>query len=154
MKNHAGLALLLAPLLYAAQARAADICEVILCQSGCFLGTYQNNMLQDAGCDKPDMYDPDKTIRVFAASMAPDPIVISCEPLGGGDHLCEAFPTGDFTYNWSSSGSISLPYPGAPGDNAAYVSCSGSGSGVLSVTVTSPTWTVGSRNKFFSCSGY
>lgn len=154
MKFHPGLTLLLLPLLTIPQARAADICEVILCSGvGCYEGRFRTYQLEEAECDRPAIV-PGYTDRTFSKSMAPNPVVIECEPMGGGDYLCEAFPTGEFTYSWSTTGPLSLPYPGSPEDNAQWVSCNGPGTGVLTVSAAHEDSPAGSRNKYISCSAY
>jgi hypothetical protein len=155
MHNFPHRAVALATMLCAGSAWAGpQTCEVILCQGGCYEGKYKDEQLEDVECDK-SAPAPGYTLRVFAATMAPDPVVIECEPMGGGDYLCEGYPNGaGFSYGWSTSGPISLPYPGTPADNAQWVSCNDQGSAVLSMTVISPSGTMGSRNKYFSCSPY
>lgn len=154
-----------------AWAEPTQDCEVILCGSGCYVGRYLPHHLEDVGCDSPTGGAPGadsgsgsgsgygwgsgQVERVFSNAMAPDPVKIECEPMGGGDFLCEGYPTGDdFSYSWSTTGPISLPYPGTPADNYQWVSCNAQGNAVLTMTVISPSGTVGSRNKAFSCSAY
>lgn len=156
--------LVFAPL---AWAEPTQDCEVILCGSGCYVGVYLRHHIEDVGCDSPDggasgsgagwgsSSGSGWVERVFSNTMAPDPVKIECEPMGGGDFLCEVYPIGDgFSYGWSASGPISLPYPGSATDNYQWVSCNAQGNAVLTVSVTSPSGTVGSRNKPFSCSAH
>ena len=129
------------------QVQAADVCQVILCQDGCYKGNYPPNSLPDNRCDKSL---PDGNVeRTFSIYSPPDPVMVYCEPLSGG-FLCEAYPTGtDFSYGWSPNGPLTIPYPGSAQDNAQFIACSGSGT--LTVTVMSPSGTVASKDKFLPC---
>jgi hypothetical protein len=129
-------------------------CEVILCATGCYEGLYKAEHTDQVDCDKSAGV-PGYIMGVFANSAAPDPAIIECEPMGGGDYLCEGYPNGPgFQYGWSTSGPINLPYPGTPSDNAQWVSCNDQGIAVLTMTVISPYGMMASRNKYFSCSLY
>lgn len=67
----------------------------------------------------------------------PYPASFNCEYTYGG-YLCEAWPQGStLRYAYSASGPISIPYPVSADSPIVSVACWTSGSGSLTVTITS-----------------